>query len=272
MKIISVINQKGGVAKTTSTVNIAAALAKMGKHVLVMDMDPQSSLSKDMGLYGEERNKICFEKSMYDILINDEEIVNVARSVDFGLKGTIHVVPAAPNLSQAQPIMITNTFTQVPYQNPTEKLKKSFAKVPELEKFIDYVLIDCPTSVSILTSNALEASDGVIIPCVPEADPYDALIDFFETLNVAAKTNEKLEIIGILATIAEPATAIHKKYLDLMKQYEESYNIPLIGIIQKSAQVKKSIDSGIPIVLKEPGNLASIHYYRTAEYLTEYYE
>lgn len=272
MKIISVINQKGGVAKTTSSINLAAALAKMGKHVLLMDMDPQSSLSKDMGLYGEERNKICFEKSMYDILVNDEEIVHTVRSVDFGLKGTIHVVPAAPNLSQAQPIMITNTFTQTPYQNPIEKLKRSFEKDTELEGFIDFVIIDCPTSVSILTSNALEASDGVIIPCVPEADPYDALIDFFETLNVAAKTNTKLSIIGILATIAEPATAVHKKYLDLMKQYETSYNIPLIGVVPKTAQVKKATDSGVPIVLKEPGNMASIHYYKAAQYLTEYYE
>lgn len=281
MKAISICHQKGGVGKTTSTINIGACLAKMGNKVLILDMDPQGSLSKNFGFYGEDKETYKFQKSMYDILRETETIEDTALGVDFGENffgkdGALYVIPAGFDLSKAHTQLITETLGKQlsgdSYTEPDKILKKAFENEADALSSIDYILIDCPTSLTLLTTNALLASDGLIIPIVPEADPYDALIGFFPFLNSTVKKNSKLEIVGIINTIVEPNTTVHKKYMQMIKEFDkEPYNIPILGMVPKTAKIKQVADAGVPMVLAYPGDLASLEYYKIAERLTKHY-
>lgn len=182
MNIISIINQKGGVAKTTTSINVAAAWAKLGKKILLIDLDPQSSATK--AIFGEKE----FDDTIYDVLINrlpPEKAV--LHSPQFG----IDVIPSE--------ILLSGVDIQIAANFGREKLLKQ--KLDSIRKKYDTVLIDCPPSLGLLTINALMASKDIIIPICPEYFSIKGIELILDTLkNIRVGLDHKIDVRGIVIT------------------------------------------------------------------------
>lgn len=196
-RIISMVNQKGGVGKTTSTINLGAALAEAGRKVLLVDFDPQGALSAGFGANPHE-----LDLTVYNVMMDRKvEIRDVIQSTDFE---NIDLLPANIDLSAAEVQLVNEVARE---QVLTSALRK-------VEKDYDVILIDCQPSLGLLTVNALTASHGVIIPLICEFFALRAvalLVDSIE--KVQDRLNPKLEIDGVLATMFDSRTLHSKEVL-----------------------------------------------------------
>lgn len=219
--IISVINQKGGVAKTTTTFNLAHNLADEGYKVLQVDIDPQGSLTIANGI---EPNDL--DKSIYDVLCENTEIKDVIHSINDNLS----ICVSNLDLSAAE----LNLVNQMARET---LLKKAFKNI---ENDFDYIIIDCPPNLGLLTINALCACEEVIIPV---ATDYLSLRGLDLLINTVGKVkenlNEDIEILGIIATMYDSRTRHSNEILEII---EKDHN--LLGIISDSVKVKDSIVAG----------------------------
>lgn len=224
MKIISIVNQKGGVGKTVSTVNLAIGLAREGKKVLVIDLDPQGSLTVSLGYREQEKIQVTIS-SLLEKVINDEEIT-VGEGVLHHLEG-IDVIPANISLSGIE-VMLVNTISR-------ESILKEY--VNGIETDYDYCLIDCSPSLGMLTLNALTCADSVIIPAQPQYLSLKGMEQLFQTIKrVKRSLNKELSIEGILITMADCRT---------------NYARDIIGILQEAYKGKIRIfDSIIPLSVR----------------------
>lgn len=183
-KIIAVTNQKGGVGKTTTTVNLSAAIAALGKHVLVIDIDPQGNATTGLGI-----EKSDIQECVYDILVNGAEPKRVIRETSFE---NLDVIPATINLSGAE-LELANISGR-------ERILKTALK--SVEKKYDYIFLDCPPSLSLLTLNALTASESIVVPIQAEYYALEGLTQLLNTVRLVQKhMNGKLGIEGILLTM-----------------------------------------------------------------------
>jgi chromosome partitioning protein len=197
-QVLAFANQKGGVAKTTSTVNLGVALVEMGKRVLAVDMDPQGNLTMSQGIDPES-----LEKSMYDVLVNRlpiEEVI-VSNEIDVAAS-TIDLAGAEMALS-----------TQIGRERALEKALR-----PVLSRY-DFVLIDTPPSLGLLTINALAASDGVIVPVQCEYLSLRGLLQLERTLEMIRENiNPKVKIKGILPTLFDARTLHGREAVEILKE------------------------------------------------------
>jgi len=256
MTIIAVINQKGGVAKTVTTSNLACALAKMGKNVLAVDLDPQGSLGIISGLYGEEgEGDIEYEHTTYEVLCKNSSISQAAIYVDYNTKGELYIVPSDISLENANLDLQSQP-------NPNTALKKALSR-EEVVSYFDYVLIDCPPALNRLSMNALYCADKVVIPCTPTLLAYKGLQRLFDTIEIVMEDNTELEIVGVISTITEAHLSKHQKYIEKMKNLQ----YPFIGAVPKRASADKTSDIGVPVVLAKAGSDIGREYYRIATLL-----
>lgn len=261
MKILSIINQKGGVAKTITTSNLACALAKMGKTVLAIDLDPQGSLSIISGLYGEDgEDDIEYEATSYHILCKNAAVEDSVYGLNYDVKGKVFILPADIELENANLELQGKA-------NPNTVLKKALNQ-PEVLEFFDYVLIDCPPALNRLSLNALNCSHGIIVPCIPSLLAYKGLQRLFDTVDYVREDNSNLEVLGLVPTIVEERREKHQKYLKKMKEL----NYPILGNIPKRALAENTSDIGIPVVLAKAGSDIAREYYKIAEYIMAKYE
>lgn len=185
-KVISFINQKGGVGKTTTCVNMASYLAEMGKKILIIDMDPQGNASSSVGINKEEKFK-----TIYDVLIDDEPIDNVIRPTKFE---NLHIIPSNVDLAGAE-------IELVQVNNREKVLRKSLNKVKEQ---YDFVCIDCSPSLGLISVNALTASDSVIIPIQCEYLPLEGLSVLMYTIKLVKKhLNSDIDVEGVVLTMKD---------------------------------------------------------------------
>lgn len=222
--IISVINQKGGVAKTTTTFNLAHNLASEGFKVLQVDIDPQGSLTIANGI---EPNDL--DKSIYDVLCEDSDIKDVIHSVTDNLS----ICVSNLDLSVAE-INLVNQMAR------ETLLKKALKGVKEQ---YDFILIDCPPNLGLLTINALCASENVIIPVSTDYLSLRGLDLLVDTVGkVKNNLNEDLSILGIVATMYDSRTRHSNEILDILKR---DHNV--LGVISESVKVKDSILASTPL-------------------------
>lgn len=199
--VISFVNHKGGVGKTTSVINIGAALASMGKKVLLIDADPQANLSQSLGFYDEDLKTI--NDSILDA-IND-----VFKLTIYNKKKNLDVVPSCLDLSAAELNLSHETGREYFLREIVSPIKKDY----------DYILIDCAPSLGIITVNALTAADKVIIPVQCQVLALRGMTTLLGiVMKMQKKTNKELSVMGFLLTMYDGRTALSKQIADNMKE------------------------------------------------------
>ena len=186
-RIIAVVNQKGGVGKTTTAVNLTAALTEAGKRVLLCDFDPQANATSGLGI-----DKRHVKHSVYDVIINEVPVQQAIIKTNFG-----DVLPATADLAGAGVELITML-------DPNYRLRNALRQVQNL---YDLILIDCPPSLELLTVNALAAADGIMVPVQCEYFALEGLTDLMNTLRIVKKRiNPTLEIFCVVLTMFDGRT------------------------------------------------------------------
>jgi chromosome partitioning protein len=204
MRIIAMMNQKGGVGKTTTTVNLGAALAEMGKRVCLVDMDPQAHLTINYGLEPSPE-----QVSLYDVLVNDRGFLEAVHSV----AGKIAVVPSSIDLAGAEVELVPILGRELIFKKRLEAAMHDF----------DYILLDCPPSLGLLTINALAAADEVIIPMLPHFLALQGVAKLLETVQmVNRRMNPKLRVSGIVLTMYDAQTRLSGEILGELQQFVAS--------------------------------------------------
>ena len=200
--ILTLANQKGGVGKTTTAVNLAAFLGKKKKKVLVIDLDPQGNATSGLGI-----DKSELDSTIYDVLVNEEPM---ADSIWESSAANVSICPTNINLAGAE-IELVNVMSR------EQVLKSALAPVKD---DYDYIIIDCPPSLSILTINALTASDGIIIPIQGEYYALEGLTQLVDTINIVKKKlNKNLSILGVLLTMFDRRTQLTRQVEEEVSNY-----------------------------------------------------
>ncbi|ECC0872749.1 ParA family protein [Listeria monocytogenes] len=229
-KVIALANQKGGVGKTTSSVNLSSSLAFLGKKVLLVDIDPQGNASSGVGV-----NKGEIEHCIYDVLVDDVAIQDVLQKTDLD---NLNVIPATIQLAGAEVELVPAISREI-------RLKKAIGSIRD---DYDYVIIDCPPSLGLLTLNALTAADSVLIPVQCEYYALEGLSQLLNTIRIVQKhLNEDLQIEGVLLTMLDARTNLGIQVIEEVKKYFQ--NKVFNTIIPRNVRLSEAPSHGKPILL-----------------------
>lgn len=200
--VISIVNQKGGVGKTTTAVNLGAFLAKKRKKVLIVDLDPQGNATSGYGF-----DKSALENTVYDLLVNEEDINTVIASTSVK---NVDMCPTNINLAGAEVELVSAISRETILKRAIE---------PVLDKY-DYIIIDCPPSLGLLTINALAACEGVIVPIQGEYYALEGLTQLIDTINmIKKKLNPSIGILGVVITMHDRRTQLTKQVVEEVQKY-----------------------------------------------------
>ena len=231
-KIVSIANQKGGVGKTTTTVNLSAILAKKGKKVLLIDADPQGNATSGLGINKDK------ELSSYDLLISDEPAVNIIQETEVN---NLYICPANMNLAGAEVQLVSMMSREQRLKEKLEPIKDEY----------DYIFIDCPPSLGLITLNALTASNSVLIPVQCEYYALEGLGQLLNTIELVRKhLNKALYIEGALLTMYDIRTNLSNQVVKEVKKYFD--NKVYKTVIPRNVRVSEAPSYGLPITIYDP--------------------
>lgn len=247
-KIIAIANQKGGVGKTTTAINLSAYLAEKGKKVLVIDSDPQGNTTTGLGI---DKNNI--NSTFYDVLENQAELMD---SILPTVMDDLFIVPTDIQLSGAEIELIN--------YDRREYIFKEIAEKNDLKNKYDYILIDCPPSLNILTLNALTSADSVLIPLQCEFLALEGLSQFLHTYKlVKNKLNNNIEIEGVVFTMYDARTNLSMQVVEEVTNFLGSDLFK--AIIPRSVRLSEAPSHGLPINLYDRKNKGAEAYELLAE-------
>lgn len=246
-KIIAIANQKGGVGKTTTSINLASCLAELGKRVLIIDSDPQGNTSSGLGVDKDE-----LEYTFYDLLLENATFEQVKIELDFFEK--LHILPSNIELSGAEIELVSKENREYLLKNILDNVKEGY----------DYILIDCPPSLNMLTVNALTAADTILVPLQCEYYALEGLSQLLYTINlVQQKLNPSLKIEGVVFTMYDARTNLSLQVVEEVKQHlgKNVYR----SIIPRNVRLSEAPSHGKPINLYDPKSKGAEAYMLLAE-------
>ena len=255
-KIIALVNQKGGVGKTTSSINLAASLGHLKKRVLLVDLDPQGNATTGVGI-----EKSDYDKSMYELLKGEAEIGEVIIKTKFK---NLYIIPATINLAGVDFELIEKHNQDSTFIKGSQ-LKKH---LDEIKDQFDYIIIDCPPSLGVLTTNALTASNSVIIPIQCEFFALEGVMQLLNTIILAQKNiNPTLGIEGVLLTMLDCRTNLGLEVVEDIKSYfkESVYDT----IIPRLIKLAEAPSHGKPIIAYAPDHIGAEAYLNLAKEVIE---
>lgn len=244
-KVISVANQKGGVGKTTTAVNLSASLAKKGKKVLLIDTDPQGNATSGVGV----EKTVSF--SVYDVLVDDVEIENTIQTTELQ---NLEVCPSNINVAGAEVQLVSKESREFRLKEKIEKVKNQY----------DYIIIDCPPSLGLVTLNAFTASDSVLIPVQCEYYALEGLGQLINTINIVKKRlNKELTIEGALLTMYDARTNLSNQVAKEVKNYFEDRVYKTV--IPRNVKLSEAPSYGMPICIYDGRSKGSKCYEKFAK-------
>lgn len=254
-KIISIANQKGGVGKTTTSVNLAAALAQAGKRVLLIDLDPQGNATTSCGI-----DKYDLNLSAYDLLIDEmpatDVILDLSPDLPEQITGRLCLLPANGDLTAAE-VKLAEFFAR------EMRLKNSLSSISD---DYEYILIDCPPALNLLTVNALSASDSVIIPMQCEYFALEGLTALIDTIDkLAAAVNPSLQIEGLLRTMFDARNRLANEVSQQLKAHfqDKLYRT----VIPRNVRLAEAPSHGVAAIFYDKYALGSKSYVALAHEL-----
>lgn len=251
-KAIAIFNQKGGVGKTTTNINLAACLAYIGKKILVIDIDPQGNTTSGMGI-----SKKGLRKTTYEILVEDD--LNPRETIMKTAIRNLDIIPASVQLAGAE-------VELVQMESREKRLKRA---IDQIKGDYDYIFIDCPPSLGLLTINSLTAVDSVLIPIQCEFYALEGVSQLMSTVEIVKKTlNKDLEIQGVLLSMFDGRTNLSIQVVQEVKKYFK--NKVYQTIIPRNIRLAEAPGFGLPIIQYDPKSIGAQAYMDFAKEFLEW--
>ena len=248
MVVISVANQKGGVGKTTTAINLASALAEKNRRVLLVDLDPQGNATTSLGF---NRHQVFI--SIYEVLI---EGIGVRSAIFPTIQNNLSLLPSNENLPGVEVLLS---------QRP-ERARILIQALSSIYSYYDYILIDCPPSLGILTLNALVASDGILIPMQAEFLALEGLTQLLKTIGIVREDlNRQLEVFGVVFTMYDGRTRLTREVEDEVRGFFEGRTTVFETTIPRTVRLAEAPSHGLPITMYESSSNAAEAYRNLAE-------
>ena len=247
-KIIAIANQKGGVGKTTTAINLSTCVAERGKKVLLIDIDPQGNATSGVGI-----NKQPDDKSIYDVIVNDEPMVNIIKPT---MIKNLHICPSSINLAAAE-------VELVPLMARETRLKKA---IESMEHKYDYIFMDCPPSLGLVTLNAFAAASSILVPIQCEYYALEGLGQLVNTIKLVKKNlNPELEIEGVVMTMYDSRTRLSSQVAEEVIKYFG--NKVFETVIPRNIRLSEAPSHGLPISVYDPLSKGARTYKKLAKEL-----
>ena len=246
-KVISIANQKGGVGKTTTAVNLSACVAQKGKKVLLIDIDPQGNATSGLGVKAEA------DKSIYNVLVEDLDMKDTIKQT---MIKKLFVCPANINLAGAEIELVSMVSRENRLKDAIEEIRDDY----------DYIFIDCPPSLGLITLNSFTASDSVLVPIQCEYYALEGLGQLINTIKLVQKhLNKDLEIEGVILTMFDSRTNLSTEVASEVEKYFG--NKVFQTVIPRNIRLSEAPSHGVPISIYDPNSKGAEKYKKLAKEL-----